>query len=43
MIAEWRASGGKMIPEDLKEDSSDFEGMIVKLENNNKGIGLREG
>src|SRR5271157_3611259 len=43
MIAEWQASGEKMIPWVLNEDPSDFDRMIAKLENQSQGIGLKEG
>ncbi len=43
MISEWKDTGEKMIPGVLTYDPSDFKALITKLDNESKGIGLREG
>ena len=43
MIEEWRASGEELVPWTLSFDTSDFYGLIKKLEDFSRGLGLPEG
>lgn len=40
---EWVESGENMIPFVLQKDPTDFEAMLLYLQNNSKGIGQPEG
>lgn len=43
MLEEWKQSGEEMVPWPLKEDPSDFQTMVSRVEGYSRGIGVKEG